>query len=84
MGRGELQGTSKRVLEERVQDSSAARTIRNREKTTLNLKFLRMERAAFLAVVGRVLTGSRTRPNLKPGPSRLPIAPFLSGSFHEK
>ena len=35
MGRGELQRTIKRVFEERVQDSSATRSIRDREKTAL-------------------------------------------------
>ena len=39
MGRGELQRTSKRVLEEWFQGSSATRAIRNREKTTLIFKF---------------------------------------------
>jgi len=33
--RGELQGTIKRVFEERFQDSFATRSIRDREKTTL-------------------------------------------------
>ncbi len=35
LGRGELQRTIKRVLEERFQDSSATRGIRHRKKTTL-------------------------------------------------
>ena len=35
--------TSEHILEERVQDSSAARAVRNREKTTLNLKSPRVD-----------------------------------------
>jgi len=35
VGRGELQRTSKRVFEERLQDPSATRTIRNRKKISL-------------------------------------------------
>src|SRR5437773_11846483 len=37
MGRRELQGTPERVSEERFQDSSTARKVRDRKKTNLSL-----------------------------------------------
>jgi len=50
VGRGELQRTVKRVFEERFQDSSATRSIRNREKTALISGFCAWISIAFFKV----------------------------------